>query len=93
MDSPTHGDGEHRTQIKVFRSIERGLAQLVGPTSFPRMQGCGNKGKEDESGPRDGGPRRGGSRRRREPNWGKKGIGALRWLIGGEGWCTKRITT
>jgi hypothetical protein len=33
------------------------------------------------------------SRRRGEPIWGKKGIGALQWLIRGEGWCTGHVTT
>jgi hypothetical protein len=57
------------------------------------MQGCGNEGNEDVNGPGDGGPRHDGSRRRGEPNWGKFEIRELRWLIGGEGWCTGRVTT
>jgi hypothetical protein len=56
------------------------------------MHGCGNEG-EDVNGPGDGGPRHDGSRRHGEPNWGKFEIRELRWLIGGEGWCTGRVTT
>jgi hypothetical protein len=40
LDSPDHGDGEYRIQIKVFRSIECGQAQRVEPMSITSMCGC-----------------------------------------------------
>jgi hypothetical protein len=40
LDSPDHGDGEYRIQIKVFRLIESGQAQRVEPMSITSMCGC-----------------------------------------------------
>jgi hypothetical protein len=75
LDSPTHGDGEHRIQIQVFPLVERGLAQWVEPMSITSMRGCWNTDKESEGRPGDGGPRRSGSRRHKELNWGRKKLG------------------
>jgi hypothetical protein len=44
------------------------------------------------NGPGNDGPRHGGLRWRGEPNWGKKEIRALLWLIGGRGGCSGLVT-
>jgi hypothetical protein len=41
LDSPDHGDGEYRIQIKVLRLIECGQAQRAEPMSITSM--CGAK--------------------------------------------------
>jgi hypothetical protein len=71
LDSPTHDGDKHHIQIKVFRLIERGLAQWVEPTSHTSTCGCWNTDRESEGGPGGGWPRRDVSRWRRQPVWGR----------------------